>query len=274
MVTGRGRLRRLFLEIGNQVVRRTEVVIQARGIFVQKIAIIACGQVCVISAILHARSCGLVARAVLFILAAQLEQSQQDLVTLRLQFGNRARADLGMNAVDERLLHFGRQYRLPENLPPRRHGAGELLEEVLDAALATAQMIEHQVAHDAPAQARAPAQGGVDVRSADDAFGNEVINLPRERRLQTIGDVPGHLLSQPDGLLTQPGVELCGALNRGFRGLRAADNLDERNQVRRVERMADDAALGVRGLAIPSFFEIKESGGVRTLSEKNLIVIF
>src|SRR5258707_4383719 len=29
-------------------------------------------------------------------------------------------------------------------------------------------------------------------RSADDAFGNEVINLPRERRLQTIGDVPGH----------------------------------------------------------------------------------
>jgi hypothetical protein len=26
--------------------------------------------------------------------------------------------------------------------------------------------------------------------------------------------------------------------------------------------------------AIPSFFEIKESGGVRTLSEKNLIVIF
>jgi hypothetical protein len=27
-------------------------------------------------------------------------------------------------------------------------------------------------------------------------------------------------------------------------------------------------------LAIPSFFEIKESGGVRTLSEKNLIVIF
>jgi hypothetical protein len=28
------------------------------------------------------------------------------------------------------------------------------------------------------------------------------------------------------------------------------------------------------GSAIPSFFEIKESGGVRTLSEKNLIVIF
>ena len=30
----------------------------------------------------------------------------------------------------------------------------------------------------------------------------------------------------------------------------------------------------VGSLAIPSFFEIKESGGVRTLFEKNLIVIF
>jgi DNA mismatch endonuclease Vsr len=29
-----------------------------------------------------------------------------------------------------------------------------------------------------------------------------------------------------------------------------------------------------RTSAIPSFFEIKESGGVRTLCEKNLIVIF
>src|SRR5438552_7583510 len=67
-------------------------------------------------------------------LGAQLEQPQQDLVALRLQLGNRARADLGMNALDELPLHIGRQYRLPENLPPGRHRAGELLEEVLDAA--------------------------------------------------------------------------------------------------------------------------------------------
>src|SRR5437660_4610453 len=110
-------------------------------------------------------------------LGAQLEQPQQDLVALRLQLGNRARADLGMNALDELLLHFGRQYRLPENLPPGRHRAGELLEEVLDAAWAAAEVVEHHVAHDAPTQARAPAQRSVDIRSADDAFGNEVINF-------------------------------------------------------------------------------------------------
>src|SRR6267154_6184162 len=119
-----------------------------------------------------------------------------------------------MNAVDELLLHFGRQYRLAENLPPRRHRAGELLEEVLDAAWAAAEMVEHHVAHDAPTQARAPAQRGVDVRGTDDAFGNEVIDLPCECRLQTIGDVPRHLLAHSDNLLTQPGVELRSALNR------------------------------------------------------------
>src|SRR5260221_5553131 len=134
-------------------------------------------------------------------LAAQLDQPQQDVVALSLQFGNRPRADLGMNAVDELLLHFGRQYRLAENLPPGRHRAGELLEEVLDAAWAAAEMVEHHVAHDAPAQARAPAQRGVNVRSADDAFGNEAINLPRERRLQTIVDLPRHLLAHADDLL-------------------------------------------------------------------------
>src|SRR5947209_17503426 len=151
-----------------------------------------------------------------------------------------------MNAVDERLLHFGRQYWLPKNLPPGRHRAGKLLEEVLDAAFAATEVVEHHVAHDAPAQARTRAQGGIDVRSADDAFGNEVINLPPERRLQTIGDMPGHLLAQPDGLLTQSGVELCGALNRGFRGLRAANDLDQRNQVRRLEGLADHGTFGVQ----------------------------
>src|SRR6266700_7638463 len=146
-------------------------------------------------------------------LGAQLEQPEQDLVALRLQLGDRARADLGMNAVDELLLHFGRQYWLPKNLPPGRHRAGELLEEVLDAAWAAAEVVEQHVAHDAPTQARSPAQRGVDVGSADDAFGNEVVDLPRQCRLQAIGHMPGHFLAQPDGLLPQAYVELRGALN-------------------------------------------------------------
>src|SRR5262245_50715187 len=106
-----------------------------------------------------------------------------------------------MNAVDELLLHFGREYWLPENLPPSRHRGGGLLEEVLDAALAAAEMVEHHIAHDAPTQARSPAQRGVHVLSADDAFGDEVIDLPRQGRLQTVGHMPWHLLAQADGLI-------------------------------------------------------------------------
>src|SRR3954454_24586792 len=99
-----------------------------------------------------------------------------------------------MNAVDELLLHFRRQRWRAEGLPPRRHWSGELLEEVLDAAGAATEVIEHQVAHDAPAQARAPGQGGVDVGSADNAVGNEVINLARQRSLQAVGDMARHFL--------------------------------------------------------------------------------
>src|SRR5580704_5361834 len=46
-----------------------------------------------------------------FILAAQLEQPQQDLVALGLELRDGARSDLGVDAIDERLLHLRRQRR-------------------------------------------------------------------------------------------------------------------------------------------------------------------
>src|SRR6266852_3615333 len=76
-------------------------------------------------------------------LVAQLNQAEQDFVALRLQLLDRARSDLGMDAVDQLLLHFRSQHRRAEGLPPGRHRAGELLEEVLDAARTTAEMVEH-----------------------------------------------------------------------------------------------------------------------------------
>src|SRR3981189_1223224 len=91
-------------------------------------------------------------------LVAQLNQAEQDLFALPLQPRDGARSDLGMNAVDELLLHVGSQHRRAKGLPPGRHWTGELLEEVLDTARTAAEVAEHQVAHDAPAQARAPAQ--------------------------------------------------------------------------------------------------------------------
>src|SRR5713226_1231887 len=75
-------------------------------------------------------------------LVAQLDQAEQNFVALRLQLRNGARSGLGMDAVDELLLHFRSQHRRTESLPPGRHGAGELLEKVLDAARTAAEMVE------------------------------------------------------------------------------------------------------------------------------------
>src|ERR1700690_2294473 len=99
-----------------------------------------------------------------------------------------------MDAVDELFLPPRRQPRRAEGLPPGRHRAGELLEEVLDAAWTAAEMVEHHAAHDAPAQARAPAQGSVNVGGPHHAFGDEVINLASQCRLEAVGDMPWHFL--------------------------------------------------------------------------------
>src|SRR5262245_38653119 len=121
-------------------------------------------------------------------LGPQFDETEQDLVPLPLQLLDRARSDFGMDAVDELLLHLRSEHRRAEGLPPGRHRAAELLEEVLDAAVAPTEMIKHHVAHDAPAQAWAPGQGGVDVGGAHHALGDKVVDLACQRTLQTVGD--------------------------------------------------------------------------------------
>src|SRR5580698_8331906 len=134
-----------------------------------------------------------------------------------------------MDAVDELLLHFQSQYRRAEGLPPSRHRTGELLEKVLDTAVAAAEVVEHHVAHNAPAQARAPAQGGVDVGGADDTLRNEVINLARQRSLQAVGDVARHLLVEAHRPLPDRRVKLRRAPDCRFRGLYPTDDLNQRD---------------------------------------------
>jgi len=106
-------------------------------------------------------------------------------------------------------------------------------------------MIEHHVAHDAPAQARAPGEGGVDVGGAHNALGNEVVNLARQRGLQTIGDVTRQFLVDAHRALPDRRIKFGCTPNRFFRSFGSADDLDQWDQVRRIERMADHAPLGM-----------------------------
>src|ERR1700722_20647 len=126
---------------------------------------------------------------------APLQQPEQHSIAFRCQFLDGVRPDFGMNAVDELPLYFGRQHRVSKRLPPSGHGTGELLEKMLDAAFTAAQMVEEHVAHEAPTQARSPAQRSVDIGGADDPLGNKVVNLPGKGGLQTIGNMPWHLLA-------------------------------------------------------------------------------
>ncbi len=140
-------------------------------------------------------------------LDAQLEKAKQHLVTLRRQSVDGTGSRLGAYAIDELLLEFGRQLGRAENFPPSRNGTGELLEEVLDTALTAAEVIEKDLAHDAPAQSRPPAQRGIYIGDADDAFGDQVIHFSRQRGLQAIGDMSRHFLVKADRLFPQRRVE-------------------------------------------------------------------
>jgi hypothetical protein len=106
-----------------------------------------------------------------------------------------------------------------------------LIEEMLDAALPTSQMIEQNLPHDAPTQARPPAECLIHVGNADDILGDKIIDFPCQSRLQAIGHMSGYFFTQPNGLLPQSRVELGDALNGLFRRLRAANDLYQRNQV-------------------------------------------
>jgi len=93
---------------------------------------------------------------------------------------------------------------------------------------------------------RSPGPQHIDVGHTNNPFVNQVIDFSRKGCLQAIGNMPGHLLVEANDPLSQTRIEGRCALDGVFRGLCAADDFDERYQVRRIERMRYDAALRVR----------------------------
>ncbi|GAA3475979.1 hypothetical protein GCM10018966_005060 [Streptomyces yanii] len=77
------------------------------------------------------------------------------------------------------------------------------------------------------------------------ALDDEVDRLAEECGLQPVGDETRHLLAQHARLLAERRVEVDGALHGLQTGLLAPDDLHQRNEVRRVEGMADDESSGL-----------------------------
>jgi hypothetical protein len=65
--------------------------------------------------------------------------------------------------------------------------------------------------------------------------------------LQPVGNVAGQFLVQANRLLTNRTVELRGPLYRLFGSLCASNDLDQRNQMWRIEGMRDDTAFRMCG---------------------------
>jgi hypothetical protein len=129
---------------------------------------------------------------------------------------------------------------------PLQHRPQNMAGEVLGAAGGTpAQMKQRARPHHAPAQARPVLHGGLDISDGGHARLQQVHDLLEQRGLQPVGDVPGHLLLDVDGLLAQAGVEGQGGVDGGGRRGGPADDFHQRDQMGRVEGVADGEPRGV-----------------------------
>src|SRR5579859_965233 len=116
---------------------------------------------------------------------------------------------------------------------------------MLDATFTAAQVIEKHVPHEPPAQTRSPAQCGIHIGGADDAFGNKIVNLPIQSGLQTVGNMTRHILAHSNRPPSNAVVEFRDALKGLLGGLGATHNFYQRDEMGGIERMSNDATLRV-----------------------------
>ena len=129
--------------------------------------------------------------------------------------------------------------------PRQLQRRSELAEHVAHAALAAGQMERQVCAHGGPAQARPVRDGVVQLGRGGHAVVHQVQHLSPQRLLQAVRQVALDLVAHHQRVHDQilvvgdRGVHDCGASGV------AGHHLHERQQVHRVERVADDDALAV-----------------------------
>ncbi len=101
-------------------------------------------------------------------------------------------------------------------------------------------------AHERPAQTRAICNRLVDVLDAREPRDDGVDGLAPDGGLQTVDQVPRRLPVQANGGLAGGVVEVERPVDDLRGGLRAAQDLDQRDQVRWIERMPEDVAFPAR----------------------------
>ena len=179
------------------------------------------------------------ARAVV-LLTQRREHRHETIVALAFELADRDTARLVVGLRRDAIDQVGGEFRRLEMRPGKLQGRPELRQEVAHAGLAAREPIDQERAHEAPAQARSVADRVVDLLGRGDAVVDEPERLAPQRFEQAIGDEAVDLLADAQHPHADAPVERGGPILRCGGGLLAAADLDQRQQVDRVERMADD----------------------------------
>ena len=180
-----------------------------------------------------------------FLSRAHSKQFDDGLVLFLRQLLHRAASGLAHDTLGERPLQLRRDDRRSKNLPRLNHRWEQVLDEMLDAALTAPEMPLQARAQHAPPRAGSVAHRSICVLDAEHALLDQVQHFTIERRLEPICHVARQFLVETNRLLADGFVKGHGPPDRLVRRLRTADDFDERDDVRRIERVADQHALGV-----------------------------
>src|SRR5215469_18811118 len=116
---------------------------------------------------------------------------------------------------------------------------------MLDTALATAEKKIKTRPHHSPAQPRSPAHGHIRISYVKNSLLDEVYNLAIESGLNPVRHMANDFFFDMDWFFADRCVEVNRPLDCLWRRLLAGHNFNQRDDVGRIEGMADDATLGM-----------------------------
>src|SRR5258707_13770161 len=116
---------------------------------------------------------------------------------------------------------------------------------MLNSAWTAAEMEQEIWTHQAPTQSRSPAHCNIRIGDIQYTLLDEIDNLTVKRCLKAVGNVSDDLFADMNRFLANRCIERNRALHDLRRSFLARHHLHQRDHVRRVEGMADDAPFGM-----------------------------
>src|SRR5262252_8739038 len=120
-----------------------------------------------------------------------------------------------------------------------------MLDKMLNSRLPAAEMKEQVRSHYSPAQSRSPAHGCIRISDIQYTLLDQIHDFPVECCLQPVRDVADNFLAELDRLFPDRAVKRDCLFDCFRRCVVTADHFDQRNDVWRIEWMADEDALGM-----------------------------